>query len=500
MKQPIRTYLCLFLLLLGAAGVVRAQSNKVYHPMIHTLQTIVNDDWLHDDVITLGTDDWVTISFDHFTHDYHRFTYKIVHCNADWTPSDLFEVDYMDGFNDQPIEDYDNSLNTTMLYTHYRLDLPNDNIQFKASGNYRVEIYLDDDENENEDDAAELQAVGHWPLAVGSRDDADARGASVATAAGLSAQRSVACNLYEDDAAQLQVKGEGLKVNGQEPIANSQEPRATHPLVAVACFRVVEPRMGLNVAVTSNTDIDTNLSHQQVSFTLNYNSSEVVDPTTEIKPYIYQNSRTDNAVALVKPTYVTPGRLEYVHNRQLIFPAGNEYRRFEVINMHYATQGVDRVTYFEPYYHATLLPDAPRRNYSFDMDHDGRYLIRYNMAQDTDIEADYLFVHFTLDMPRRTGGDFYLTGEFTYNSFTPEYKMEYNTAEQCYEATVLLKQGAYDFMYLWVPEGSGVGQTAPAEGNFYEAENEYQVYIYHRPFGGRYDRLVATQQIKFAQE
>ena len=133
--------------------------------MIHTLQTIVNDDWLHDDVITLGTDDWVTISFDHFTHDYHRFTYKIVHCNADWTPSDLFEVDYMDGFNDQPIEDYDNSLNTTMLYTHYRLDLPNDDIQFKASGNYRVEIYLD------EEDAAELQAVGHWPLAVGSRDD-----------------------------------------------------------------------------------------------------------------------------------------------------------------------------------------------------------------------------------------------------------------------------------------------------------------------------------------
>jgi hypothetical protein len=258
--------------------------------------------------------------------------------------------------------------------------------------------------------------------------------------------------------------------------------------------------MGLNVAVTSNTDIDTNLSHQQVSFTLNYNSSEVVDPATEIKPYIYQNSRTDNAVALVKPIYVTPGRLEYVHNRQLIFPAGNEYRRFEVINMHYATQGVDRVTYFEPYYHATLLPDAPRRNYSFDMDHDGRYLIRYNMAQDTDIEADYLFVHFTLDMPRRTGGAFYLTGEFAYNDFTSPYRMEYNTAEQCYEATVLLKQGAYDFMYLWVPDGSRVGQTAPAEGNFYEAENEYQVYIYHRPFGGRYDRLVATQQVKFAQE
>ncbi|MBR3859146.1 MAG: DUF5103 domain-containing protein [Bacteroidaceae bacterium] len=471
MKRLLYIYIGILFLLFGATRVGYAQSNKVYHPMIHTLQTIVNDDWLHDDVITLGTDDWVTISFDHFTHDYHRFTYRIVHCNADWTPSDLFEVDYMDGFNDQPIEDYENSLNTTMLYTHYRLDLPNDNIQFKASGNYRVEIYLE------EEDAAELQAVGHWPLAVGSRDNDD-----------------------EEDAAELQVKGKGLKVNGQEPRAKSQEPRATQPLVAVACFRIVEPRMGLNVAVTSNTDIDTNLSHQQVEFTLNYPPSEVMDPATEIKSYVYQNNRTDNAVALVKPTYVSPGHSEYTHNRALIFPAGNEYRRFEVINMHYATQGVDKVEYFAPYYHATLLPDAPRRNYSFDVDHDGRYLIRYNLAEDADIEADYLFVHFTLDMPRRTGGNFYLTGEFTYNDFTPAYQATYNEDSQAYEATVLLKQGAYDFMYLWVPDGSGVGQTGPAEGNFYEAENEYQVYIYHRPFGGRYDRLVAAQQVKFAQE
>lgn len=419
---------------MSMSGLLCAQSNKVYHPMIHTLQTTVNDDWLHDDVITLGTDDWVTISFDHFTHDYRRFIYKIVHCNADWTPSDLFEVDYMDGFNNQPIEDYENSLNTTMLYTHYRLNLPNDNIQFKVSGNYRVEIFLDENDDENEENS------------------------------------------------EFRIQNSGLTP------------------VATACFRVVEPRMGLNVSVTTNTDIDTNLSHQQVAFTLNYTPGEVMDPATEIKPYVYQNNRTDNMVSLVKPTYVSPGRLEYRHNRALIFPAGNEYRRFEVINMHYATQGVDEISYFAPYYHATLLPDAPRRNYSYDEDHDGRYFIRYNMAQDTDIEADYLFVHFTLNMPRRTGGNFYLTGEFTYNDFDPTCQATYNDDAQAYEATLLLKQGAYDFMYLWVPEGSTAGQTGPAEGNFYEAENEYQVYIYHRPFGGRYDRLVAAQQVKFSQE
>lgn len=419
MKQYL-SYIYILAMLFIVGGTAHAQSNKVYHPLIHTLQTIVNDDWLHDDVITLGTDDWVRISFDHFSHDYHRFIYKIIHCNADWSTSDLFEVDYMDGFNNQPIEDYENSLNTTMLYTHYRLDLPNDDIQFKASGNYRVEIYLDEDEDNS--------------------------------------------------------------------------------LVAVACFRIVEPEMALSATISSNTDIDTNLSHQQISFTVNYNPNEVLDPSTEIKPYIYQNSRTDNFVSLAKPTYISPGHAEYTHNKALIFPAGNEYRRFEVINMHYATQGVDKISFFAPYYHATLYPDTPRRNYSYDEDHDGRYLVRYNLAENTDTEADYIFVHFRLNMPFRSKGNFFLTGEFTYNDFTPEYQAIYNETEQAYEATVLLKQGAYDFMYLWVPDGATAGQTGPAEGNFYEAENEYQIYIYHRPFGGRYDRLVATQQIKFTQE
>lgn len=413
-------YIYILTMLLTMANMVHAQSNKVHHPLIHTLQTITNDDWLHDNVLTLGSDDWIRISFDHFSHDYHRFTYKIVHCNADWSDSELFEVEYIDGFNNQPIDDYENSLNTTMLYTHYQLDLPNEDIQFKVSGNYRVEIYLDEDE------------------------------------------------------------------------ANT--------LVAVACFRIVESRMALHATISSNTDIDTNLSHQQVSFSVNYNPNEVVDPNTEIKPYIYQNSRTDNAVSLIKPTYISPGHAEYTHNKALIFPAGNEYRRFEIINMHYATQGVDNIKFFAPYYHATLYPDSPRRNYSYDEDHDGRYLIRYNLAENTDIEADYLFAHFRLDMPFHTGGNFYLTGEFTYNDFTPAYQAKYNEAEQAYEATVLLKQGAYNFMYLWVPNGNTVGQTGPSEGNFYEAQNEYQIYIYHRAFGERYDRLVATQQIKFTQE
>lgn len=400
--------------------VLSAQQTWVNVPHIRTLRVIANDNWMTPPIIRLNTGEQVEISFDELTHEYHRFTYKITHCNADWTPSDLFDTDYLQGFNDNVIEDYQNSLNTTMLYTHYRFHLPNDEVQLLISGNYRVSIYGEESED--------------------------------------------------------------------EPVAQ-------------ACFSVIEPRTGISAEVSSNTDIDTNDSHQQVSFTVNYPGMNVTSPQAEFKVRVYQNMRTDNCVTDLQPTYLQPGQMQFVHNQRLIFPAGNEYRRFEIINMHYGFQDVEKMQFFDPYYHATLYPDQPRTNYSFDQDQDGRYYIRYDMAQDNATEADYLFVHFTLegfDKPL-PGGNFYLNGEFTYDRFTSDYAMTYNEQTQCYEGVQLLKQGVYNWLYLFVPEGNDVGETAPAAGNFYETENEYLILVYHRPFGGRFDQLVGMKQLKFSQ-
>jgi hypothetical protein len=158
--------------------------------------------------------------------------------------------------------------------------------------------------------------------------------------------------------------------------------------------------------------------------------------------------------------------------------------------------------FFDPYYHATLYPDQPRVNYSYDEDQNGRFFIRYDMGQNSDTEADYLFVHFTLegfDSPL-PNGKFYLNGDFTYDSFSPTYSMEYNEQNRCYESVQLVKMGVYNWLYLFVPNDSHKGQTSPAEGNFYETENEYLILVYHRPFGGRYDKLVGMKSIKFTQE
>lgn len=424
MMNPKIKYYVMCILFLGLSLSGKGQQNRVLTPLIKTLQVKTNGNWMAPPIIRLNTNDYVEISFDELTHEYHNYTYKITHCNADWTPSDLFETDYMSGFNNNDIEDFQNSLNTTMLYTHYRFELPNQEAQLLIGGNYLVSIYNHDD-SEND---------------------------------------------------------EGT-------------------LVAEACFSVINPQVGISATVSSNTDIDTNDSHQQVSFNINYRGMNVTSPQNEFKVRVYQNLRTDNIVTDLQPTYILPNQLQFVHNRKLIFDAGNEYRRFEVINMHYATQGVDKMLYFNPYYHAMLFPDEPRKNYSYDEDQNGRYFIRYDMAQDPDTEADYLFVHFTLDYPQPLpDGTFFLNGEFTYGGFTPDFAMTYNEQDRAYESIQLLKQGAYNWLYLYVPEGKTQGQTGKAAGNFYETENEYLILVYHRPFGGRFDQLVGMQSVKFTQD
>ena len=92
---------------------------------VRSLQMVLNDDALAPPVMRLGADDVLCFSFDEMSHDYHRFTYKITHCNYRWEPSDVFEIDYLDGFNDMPIEEWENSENTTVLYTNYSFTIPN---------------------------------------------------------------------------------------------------------------------------------------------------------------------------------------------------------------------------------------------------------------------------------------------------------------------------------------------------------------------------------------
>lgn len=139
--------------------------NRIYNDNVKTLQAVVNGQWQKPAVMRLGSGDELEVSFDELSHNYHRYVCHIERCEADWSASEgLFESDWLEGFNDLPIEDYENSLNTTVLYTHYRMALPNDRCRLKMSGNYRLHII--DEEADDEVACVEIR-VAESEAAVG---------------------------------------------------------------------------------------------------------------------------------------------------------------------------------------------------------------------------------------------------------------------------------------------------------------------------------------------
>lgn len=149
--------LVLFLVLL--LSLAASAKHQIKSDNVKSLQVVVNSNWMDIPIMQLGSADVLNIGFDEMSHNYHRFIAHIEHCEADWSSSDqLFESDWLDGFNDQLMDDYENSLNTTVLYTHYQMQIPNDYCRLKMSGNYRVHI-LDEDDDNSEVLVAEFRVV-----------------------------------------------------------------------------------------------------------------------------------------------------------------------------------------------------------------------------------------------------------------------------------------------------------------------------------------------------
>ena len=85
------------------------------------------------------------LSFDYIGTDILDYEYKLIHCNSDWQPSELENHEYINGFTEDRIIDFQNSFNTLVQYVHYRVALPNRNMRWTQSGNYLLVVYDTDD-------------------------------------------------------------------------------------------------------------------------------------------------------------------------------------------------------------------------------------------------------------------------------------------------------------------------------------------------------------------
>lgn len=86
------------------------------------------------------------LQFDDLYGNDASYFYEIVHCDYNWNPSDIQKRDYLQGFDNQRIQETSSSFNCLQIYTHYRLPFPNSTTQLKISGNYMLKILNEDKE------------------------------------------------------------------------------------------------------------------------------------------------------------------------------------------------------------------------------------------------------------------------------------------------------------------------------------------------------------------
>ncbi|HKK43395.1 MAG TPA: DUF5103 domain-containing protein [Bacteroidales bacterium] len=147
-------------------------TNHIFAKDIKTVQ-LYKEGWnLSYPIIRLKSDEKLVLGFDLMENQSQSYYYTFIHCDKDWNKSDIFKNEYLTGFPENPIDDYQASFNTTVNYYHYSLTFPNDNVSFNLSGNYILVVYPYDNPDEPiitrrfmvSEDAMQININAHRPL------------------------------------------------------------------------------------------------------------------------------------------------------------------------------------------------------------------------------------------------------------------------------------------------------------------------------------------------
>ena len=265
-------------------------------------------------------------------------------------------------------------------------------------------------------------------------------------------------------------------------------------LILVQRFYVVEPLVRIEGTVKKATFDPFNGDNQEVDFKVVNEQLKLLNPREDIKVVLMQNRRWDNAVRDLKPSFIRDNILEYDYSKENVFPGGNEFRYFDIRTRRYNGENVEGIKFIRPYYHVSLLPDGIRKNknYSSYKEMNGNFVIEsQDRVTDFDTECDYMFVHFFLPMESPlVGGTVNVFGALTGWNTNTTNEMKWNFESAGYELSMLLKQGYYNYEYVYVPQGASKADAVNIEGTFFITENEYQIFAYYRDQASRYVRLV----------
>ena len=397
------------------------ESNRILRSNIKSV-LLHRDGWdLSPSLIRYNTDEKLLLSFDDLDGDVKEYIYTIVHCDANWEPSDLRKDEYIDGYYEDYIYEYSFSLNTIQPYTHYELLFPTQDLEPKVSGNYIMKVFVEQEDS----------------------------------------------------------------------------------LYFTRRFMIMEPKVEIEGEIKQATMLNDRNYKQEVDFSFNTGGYRIVNAYRYLKVVVIQNGRWDNALMDLKPKMVIGNTYDYNYDLENVFDGGNEFRAFDVKSLTYNTENVINIEQSYAGYDI-YLRELERRTfqvYKSDDDINGQMKIKTEDYTITETEAEYVNIHFFLPYPApMVDADIFIIGQFTDWRYSEDSKMNYNYKRKGYDKTILLKQGYYNYHYILRYHNQTVGDVSFIEGNHWETENNYSIFIYNRELGADYDKLIGVKHINSVNE
>ncbi|MFD3000947.1 DUF5103 domain-containing protein [Pontibacter toksunensis] len=243
-------------------------------------------------------------------------------------------------------------------------------------------------------------------------------------------------------------------------------------------------------------------TRQPLEFNIMYPDYELVNPAMEVKTVVRQNYRWDNAKVISKPTFIHDAqrRLEYVFfEPKDQFQGLSEFRAFDTRSLNFRSIGVQSINLQASPVEVNLETGKNRQTmaYSQDPDINGMRIFGNKQFGNGDVNGDYTWVDFELEVASKAPGEVYIQGELTNWQPIEEARLIYDIERSVYSGRMLLKQGYYNYYFALQQAAATPLDASYFEGSHFATDNIYDILVYYRPPGTRADLLVGYEQLFF---
>jgi hypothetical protein len=380
--------------------------------------------------------DALFLSFDELDGTGTRYYYTVIHCDRNWIPTaELSPFDYMGGYREGEINDYELSSGTHQDYLHYKLTIPNEEVNWKISGNYLLVVY----ESGMEEDP-------------------------ILTRRFMISEEKISF---------------APEVSRPANVSKQRTHQEIDFIVSTKNFPISNPRTDLTCVVLQNGRWDNAIP----DVTPRLVSGEILSYDYQDK-IVFPAGKEFRNLDISSLKYRSESVLdveEYTDGYSTILKP-DEPRVYKSYLWHRDLNGMF-VPYNRDYDRKYITPDSLASALAL--------VNRFNYRE-LYLGSDYTEVLFTLESPGTSPQDIYIVGGMTDWKFLPEYKMVYDEGIDAYICRAYLKQGYYNFQYAIPGPGDEI-DFSTLEGDWYATENLYLLLGYYRPRGGQYDQLIGAK-------